>query len=399
MAEYQYLTETGVILPDTAETLEVVRNEFRTAFGNDLDVSAETPQGVLITGEVLARDAFLRNNADVANQINPNIAGGVFLDAIWGITGGQRFKATPTFVRNVTLAGVPSTIIPSGAIASVGPSGAQFQLISPVVLANDGTGLGNFQSVDLGAIAVNVSELNQIVTGVLGWETVSNPYAGDTGQPEESDIAARIRRRVTLALQGVALSEAIVSGVNALPAVRSMAFRENPTSAPVVIDGQNLVAHSVFVCVDGGLDTDIGLMLLRKKSSGAAWNGNTTVQVTEPYSGQVYDVKFSRPDEVLVYMQVYVRAGAPYADVPTTVRDAILAYADGEQEGEDGFVVGGDVSAFEIAGAVNRAAAPIYVTNLLLSTDGITYSTTTIPITIGQIATTLAGNIGVTVVP
>lgn len=399
MADYQYLTETGVILPDTADTLETVRDEFRAAFGNDLDVSAETPQGVLITGEVLARDSFLRNNADVANQINPNIAGGVFLDAIWGITGGQRFKATPSFVRNVTLTGVPSTIIPEGAIASVGASGAQFQLISPVVLANDGTGLGNFQSVDLGAVTVNVGELNQIVTGVLGWETVYNPYAGETGQPEESDIAARVRRRVTLALQGVALPEAIVSGVNSLPAVRSMAFRENPTGSPVVIDGQNLVAHSVFVCVDGGLDTDIGLMLLRKKSSGAAWNGNTTVQITEPYSGQVYDVKFSRPAEVLIYMQVYVKAGAPYADVPTTVRDAILAYAAGEQEGEDGFVVGGDVSAFEIAGAVNRAAAPIYVTNLLLSTDGVTFSSATIPINIAQIATTLAGNIGVTVVP
>lgn len=399
MAEYQYLTETGVIVPDTAETLETVRNEFRSAFGADLDVSAETPQGVLITGETIARDAVIRNNADLANQINPNLAGGVFLDAIWGITGGQRFKATPSFVRDVELTGVPSTIIPSGAIASVGPNGAQFQLLSPVVLANDGTGLGVFQSIELGAIAAPVNGLNQIVTGVLGWETVNNPYAAEPGDPEESDIGARARRRVTLALQGVALPEAIVSGVNSLPAVRSMAFRENPTGAPVVIDGQNLVAHSVFVCVDGGLDTDIGLMLLRKKSSGAAWNGNTTVTVTEPFSGQAYDVKFSRPDQIPIYMQVTVKAGAPYADVPNTVRNAILAYASGDQEGEEGFVVGGDVSAFEIAGAVNRAAAPIYVTNLLISTDGVTFSSTTIPITIGQIATVIAGNIGVTVVP
>lgn len=399
MADYQYLTETGVILPDTADTLEMVRSEFRTAFGNDLDVSAETPQGVLITGEVLARDAFLRNNADVANQINPNIAGGIFLDAIWGITGGQRFKATPSFIRGAILTGVPSTIIPAGALASVGAAGAQFQLITPVVLANDGTGLGVFQSVDLGPVAASIGALNQIVTGVLGWETVINPYEAELGLPEESDLAARVRRRVTLALQGVALPEAIVSGVNDLPGVRSMAFRENPTNAPVVIDGQNLVAHSIYVCVDGGLDNDIGLMLLRKKSSGAAWNGNTTVQVTEPYSGQVYDVKFSRPAAIPIFMQVYVKAGAPYADVPATVKNAILSYAAGEQDGEEGFVVGGDVSAFEIAGAVNRAAAPVYVTNVLLSTDGVTFSTATIPISIGQIATTVAANIGVTVVP
>lgn len=397
MVDYAFINETGVIVPDTSDLLNNVRGEFRTAFGEDLDVSPETPQGVLISAEVEARDAVARNNATLANQINPNIAGGVFLDAIWALTGGRRFEATPTRLWGVELAGVPGAGIPEGALARAGVDGPLFQLISPVTLDGSGNAIGAFQSVEFGAFPVGVGGLNTIVTAVLGWETVTNPFVAEVGASQESDAASRRRRRLTLALQGVSLGEAIVSGVNDLPGVKSMAFRENPTNAPVVIDGQALVAHSIFVCVDGGLDSEIALMLLRKKSLGAAWNGSTTVPTLDPVSGQTYDVKFSRPAEIQIYLNVTVKAGAPYADVPATIRAAILAYANGEQTDEEGFVVGGDVSAFEIASAVNRAAAPIYVTDLTMSTDGVTFSTATIPITIAQVARVLAGNIAVTV--
>lgn len=397
MSDYGYITATGVIVPDTSTTLEQVQNEYRAAFGDDLDVSPETPQGVLITAETLSRDAVARNNAALANQINPNLAGGVFLDALWALTGGARFVATPSVIRGAVLAGVPGAIIPAGSVASVSSTGARFLLQSAVILDGTGQGLGVFQSEELGAFPAGVGALNTIVTPVLGWETVTNPYAAEEGEPEESDAAARRRRRLTLALQGVALGEAILSGLNALPGVKSALFRENYTDAPVTIDDIELAPHSIYACVDGGLDNDIGLMLLRKKSMGAGYNGDTTVNVQDPVTGQLYEVLFQRPEEVEIYMQVTVKAGAPFADVPGTIRAAILAYANGEQTDEDGFVVGGDVSAFEIASAVNRVAAPIYITNLLLSTDNVTFSAATIPLTISQVARTIAGNISVTV--
>lgn len=398
MAEYEYLTQTGVIVPDTAELRTLVENEFKDAFGSDLDTSPETPQGVLITGETLARDKVVRNNADLANQINPNIAGGVFLDAIWALTGGQRVAATPSIVRDVALTGVPGTIVPAGALASVGPEGAQFELLSAVVLTG-GSGVGIFQSVDLGSIAAPVGALNQIVTGVLGWETVNNSNAAEVGRDEESDIASRIRRRQTLALQGITLPEAIMSGLRTVEGVRSAVFRENVTNASIVIEGVTLVAHSVYVDVDGGTDADVAMMLLRKKSIGAAWNGTLTVPTTEPFSGQVYDVKFSRPVAVPIFVQVTVRGGASFPDVPGLVRQAMVDYANGLQEGEEGFVVGGDVSPFELAAAVNRVTPTIYVQDVQLSTDGVTFSAANVTITIAQIATILAGNIAVTVVP
>lgn len=398
MADYEYINQTGVIIPDTADLRSEVEGEFREAFGSDLDVSPETPQGVLITAETLARDRVVRNNAALANQINPNLAGGVFLDAIWALTGGQRVAATPSLVRGAILTGVPGTIVPEGALASVGAAGAQFRLLSAVVLTG-GSGVGNFQSVDLGAITAPANSLSNIVTGVLGWETVTNPSAAEVGQDQESDLASRIRRRQTLAAQGITLPEAIMSGVYMVEGVKSAVFRENVTASPITIEGVTLGPHSIFVCVDGGTDQAVAQVLLRKKSIGAGWNGNTTVEITEPFSGQVYEVLFSRPEAVPILVRVTVSGGAGYADVPGLVRKAMVDYAQGNLEGEVGFVVGNDVSAFELASAVNRAAPEIYVQNVTLSLDGTTYSSNAIAITIEQIATLLAGDIAVTVLP
>lgn len=397
MANYDYVTATGVVVPDTSATLEQVRTEYRAAFGADLDVSAETPQGVLITAETESRDAVARNNAALANQINPNLAGGVFLDAIWALLGGARIKASPSLLRDVTLAGVAFTVIPEGSRAQVGTTGPIFALTSTVILDVSGNGSGDFQCIDDGAVSVAIGALNTIVTGVLGWETVTNPTAAEEGADRESDTAARGRRRNTLALQGVTLPEAATSGLHTVPGVRSSAFRENVTNAPVTIEGVTLGPHSVYACVDGGTDTDVATVLLRKKSGGAGWNGTTTVNITEANSGQVYAVKFSRPEIIQIFVQVTVAGGAAYPDVPTLVRNAMLAYADGEQDQEPGFVVGADVSPFELAAAVNAAAPPLYVKDCKLSTDGITFTAADVSITIAQKAGLLRGNIAVTV--
>src|SRR6478752_8892109 len=114
MADFDYVTTTGTIVPDTSTLLADVQDEYGAALGADIVVDPNTPQGAMITAEVIARTAVLSNNALVANQINPNLAGGVFLDAIWQLTGGQRLAATRSVVPGVELSGLPGTIIPAG---------------------------------------------------------------------------------------------------------------------------------------------------------------------------------------------------------------------------------------------------------------------------------------------
>lgn len=397
MAEFEYVESTGVVLPDTETLLDTVEGEYRAALGAQLNTDPATPQGRLIATEVTARDTYLRNAAALANQINPRMAEGVFLDAIWALTGGQRRAMTHTVVSNVALGGVAGTVIPEGSQAQT-PAGDIFETLGAAVLDGAGTATVDFQAVVGGPVPCEAGQLNTAVTGILGWETVNNPDDGVVGQDVESDAASRLRRQFTLALQGVALPEAIISGLMDTDGVRSLAFRENVADTAQIIDGVNMVAHSIFVCVDGGADSDVAAVILAKKSLGANYNGAVTVNVTDPASGQVYPVKFSRPTDVPIKVRVTITVGNSVANPQEIIRAAIVAYAAGEIDGERGFVVGGSVSPFELAGAINIATPGIYVRLLEVAKVPDAFGTVEVPITIQQIASINPNNIAVIVV-
>lgn len=384
MADFRYINSLGVIVPDTSTLLADVEAEWREALGEDLDTSPTEPQGVLIAAEVAARDAVVRNNAELANQINPDLAGGVFLDSIWSLTRGSRRPATRSLIQGAILGGQPNTFIPAGSLASVDGAGDQFATTAAVIIGPGGTVSADLRAVEFGPVPAPIGTLTAINSAVLGWETITNPQAAALGRLVESDIAARKRRRLTLALQGVALPEAITSRLYAIDGVRSLAFRENIESTTEVIDGVTMIPHSIFVCIQGGTDAEIAQALLETKSLGAGWNGTTTVSIVEPFSGQVYAVQFQRPALVNVFVRVTARFNG--VDAQTIIPSALQVYANGELEGEDGFVVGGDVTTFELSGAINQVEPRIFVTNVELSTDGITYASAPIPVSIEEVA-------------
>ena len=398
MATYDFVTDTGLIVADTSTTLDEVNDEYRNVFGADFVVDPETPEGALIAAETTSRQSVARNNALVANQINPNLAGGPFLDAIWALTGGQRQSASRSTVT-VTITGVAGVSVPQGSRART-VDGDEFQSTAAAIIGAGGTVSATFESVEFGPIAASANQLNQIVTGIIGWETITNPSAATLGVALESDSSSRQRRRETLALQGQSVAEAIISRVNNITGVRSVAFRENVTNASDTIDGILLVAHSIWVNVQGGDDNAIASAILDAKSAGSNFNGAQSVNVTDPFSGQTIAVLFDRPTEVRILMRVTVRQDATQAiDPNTAVKNSIIRYANGDIEGEAGFIIGEDVSPFEIASAVNRDNPPLHVTLVEISFESpISYVTTTLAIALSEVATIQEADIQVILV-
>lgn len=395
MPAYEYLTTTGTIVPDTADLKAEVQAEFRAALGADLSLDDETPQGVLIVGEVQSRSAAAANNASLANQINPDVATGVFLDGTCALFGLQRAAETQTYVRDVNLFGVPGTVIPTGARART-PAGDLFELVSTVTIGTGGAIAGDFLAVNGGPVPCNPGTLIQIVDGILGWEKVFNPFSGVLGVDVQSDESLRSLRRVTLARQNTSVAEAITSALYDIPAVKSLTFRENKTDTTAVIDGVTVRYHATWSCVDGGTDQEIAAALLRAATAGAGFSGSVSVNVVEPASGQTYVVQFERPTSIAVLVRVTVRRGLFVGTVTQTVQSAVLAYATGAQPGEQGFVVGAAVSPFEIAGAVSVAAPGLFVVKaeVALASDGI-FQTDELPIAIDEIASVAPSSITV----
>lgn len=374
MATYKYLSPQGVIVPDTSQILADTENEWKATFGDDLVTLPDTPQGTAIASDTAVRAEVVANNAAVANQINPNYAGGVFLDDIWALTGGKRREATYTLVDGVILNGVPGVVIPSGSRRA--SNGNLFELLLTVVLDASGHGTGIFQALEPGAIPCPAHSLVSPVAGYtsVGWETSDNPVAGTPGTEKQSDLSARKERTQTLALQGRSVTEAVSSNVRAVNGVKSLSFRENYEGLTQVIDGISLVEHSVWACVDGGEDADIAAALYRSKTGGANWNGAVSVPITDPWSGQSSTVKFDRPTAKPVMARFTVLSkGVGTGDPVLVIKDAIVNYANGLLEnGEEGFVLGTDVSPFELSAAANTASPQIFIKSVEVSLKSLT---------------------------
>ncbi len=508
---YQYINTNGTIVPDTSGILAGVQDEYKAVFQRaDLAVTADTPQGVLITAEALARVGEVNNNAATGNQINPNIAGGLWLDAIMALTlPAGRTAATQTLVSTVDLTGVAGTVIPAGVQAKTS-AGDLFATLSLVTLDVDGLATVDFVSVEYGAIACATHALDTIVSNVLGWETVDNGTAGVLGSATQSDQAARALRNNTLGFQGVALPVCITSSLYYVNAVKSLAFLENYNSTPMgglayvsggvtlddtiwgmtttgsitvgtssiefieslqalpavnpwpvaaftttanitlsgtgtqaggdwggslvsgttiilvknqttksqngwwiansggwtrhsyntnasVILGSNLgislISNSYWVCVDGGGDDDIAASLLENKSSGCAWNGSVEFETVEPASGQSYPVLFDRP----TINGIVIKVTTPDGNTANIIQ-AVLNYAAGLVEGLAGFVVGADVSTWEIGGAIIKQFPQYTITKLEISySDSVSYATTTLPIALNEIAYTQSSYVTVVI--
>lgn len=375
---YDYITETGVVQPDTSDVLTDVQAEWQTAFGADFSVDPATNQGRVISGEVTARTGVVNANAKVANQINPNLAGGLFLDALCALTGLTRAAATPTNVTNVTLTGVINTNIPAGTRASIGQGGAVFVLQNGVVLANNGSGggvgYGTFLAQTAGPTACASGALSWPVDAVLGWETITNNQSGTPasvtviGTNQQTDASLRALRNNTLALQGISTPQAQISNLFAIPGVTSVAFLENITDSSETINGVTLLPHSIWACVDGGSSAAIAASLLRNKTDGANWNGAQSVAVVEPASGQTYTVLFDRPTYVFIYGAMTIRQGSYTGNLQADAAQAVANYFIGAVDGFQAVGIGQNVSPFEIAAAVVSACPGCIVMNCTIGT-------------------------------
>src|SRR5690348_3734232 len=367
---YNFLIPQGLIEPETGEVMDGVATEYQNAFNDtSLITTPNTPQGVLIAAETIARQSVLDNNAALANQINPNYAGGIFLDAILALLGSQRTPASPSTVF-CTITGVAGTSIPAGAQISDSSGATVFALVSTTVIPTGGTALNvEFQSVATGPVAAPAGFLTVIVSNVLGWETVTNPTAATLGTATQSDTAARQQRLNTLAAQGSGLAEAITSALFLTTGVTSLTFQENISSSPQTINDILMVPHSLYTCVAGtATNLAIAETLTNTKSGGCAYNNGLGIPISQPvinqYSGQTIDVLFDRPSMVTISIIATVHQYTSVQDPISAVQNAILLYIGGGIPNIPGWNVGIPVSPFQLAGAINIEVPGLFVENI-----------------------------------
>lgn len=392
---YNYIVNTGVIVPDTSDLKNDITAEYQDTLGSDMNTTAGTPQGRLIDAETLARSNVVRSNSLTANMFNINLAYGKALDALGAMFGLYREGATSSSVL-ATITGVSGTVIPANSQASTA-KGVIFYLENQVTISESGTVQAVFLSQEKGEVPCAIGELNKIIDGTFGWETITNETPAVLGTPQESDESFKSKFPTGI-FTGKSLLEDYSSALGKVENLNSSYLYDNYTDEVITIDGVNIQPHSLYSCVDGGADQDVAEALFKVKSSGCGYTGNTTVFVKDPIYGNNYKVSFDRPEQILTDVKVTVKQeAAAEFDLEQAIIDTIIQYAAGNIPTVQGLSVNVNVSPFEIAGALSCSLPSISVQQVEIAVHGEALSTAVIPIKINQIAVITASNITVVI--
>lgn len=257
---YNFQKTSGTIVPNDAEIISGVQERFKDIFGAELDLSAETPVGRLIEAFSVLVKTTLGVTAQCANQFNPEIATGPFLDSIAAIFNLKRnpplrteIKVRCFFSNNTT-----ASDIPAGTSVMSSETGDTFTIQSPII-ASTATpiGEGRFYGESIaiadeyGPVPGTVGTVDVLQNSGMGWLGVTNTELIKVGRFEETDEEFRKRIRETRAIGTGSLLQ-IKSRLGRIDGVYAMAVVENNDSDELYNNGITIPPHSIFICVYTG---------------------------------------------------------------------------------------------------------------------------------------------------
>jgi uncharacterized phage protein gp47/JayE len=323
------ITSTGITAPSYNDILLSLQASFRSIYGSDAYLEADSQDGQLLA--VFARAVNDANQATISvyNAYSPQTAQGVALSNQVKMNGIARLVASASQV-NVTISGTVGTVITNGVVRDGNQN--LWNLPASVTIPISGAITVTATAQVLGAIAAGAGTVTNIMTPILGWQSVTNPSAASPGNPVETDAALRQRQKTSVALPSLTVLAGIVGAVESVAGVSLVAAYENDTGAT---DFNGLPPHSIALVVQGGDSLEIATAILNKKTPGAYTHGTTSVSITDPV-GAPQTIRYFVPTPKAVDITVTIHPINNYTTViGDEIKAAVAAYVNGLGIGQD----------------------------------------------------------------
>ena len=319
-------SKTGFDVTEIDDLREQIASEWQEAFKEKdrplLNTDPETPQGQIIDSQVATVNQKDSEVLYLAQQFDPRTAEGRFQNALAEIYFIKRKPAINSYAM-CTINGRAGTQIDAGALIESEIDGTQWSLDQNVIIPANETITAKFTCLTDGAISASSGTLTKIVTTVTGWDTVTNATA-IVGSLEESQSAFEQRRKDSVSLNARSTVNAVYANVAQCDGVIAVYAVDNKKNISETIDNYTLTPHSIFVSVIGGENEDIAKAIYNNLSAGCDYNGNTSVDITNEYSGAIETVKFYRPDVFNIYVKVQIQNSAQLQnDYENIVKQAV----------------------------------------------------------------------------
>ena len=342
------VTERGFRRPTYVELLNAIEYKARELFGQRAVLTVRSPLGIFLRIFAWMLNILFALMEDVYNSRFVDTAVGTSLYNLGRAIGLSLLPAQKAS-GYVTFSGAVGTAIPSGFLVKT-VAGYQYAVLVAGRIGADGTVILPVQAVGTGAdYNADAGTVKEIVNPLDGVSSCTNASAMTGGRWRESDEEFRDRYYKSVDFAGGVNADAIAGEIlQNVEGVYSAICYENDTDE---VDALGLPPHSFEVVAYGGLDEEVAKAIFRRKAGGIQTYGGKTIPVVA-LNGQSYDIHFSRPATVPIYIKVYdleTDTNFPW-DGESRIKAALISFIGGDVQG--GLPIGTDVLYMALPGAI-----------------------------------------------
>lgn len=380
--------DTGLVVDRFDEVKEALITDLQAAFGDDIKTTDDSVFGQIINifAEAVADQNELVEQVKNAFTI---YASGQALSDLVKINGINRNEAEFSTVQVELTANAAGATVPSGSLIEHVETGEQFETVGLGLILPNATISISAKAVNPGPIEAQIGKLTKIVNPVFGWDSVTNPVAATPGANEETDTELRARREIAASAAGPGTVGSILTAILDLDDVEAAQVYQNNGQST---DSFGIPRQHIFAVVLGGLDPEIAQTIFDNVGGGIGTFGTETENVTEPITGIAYDIKFSRPSQLTVYIDLELVTNEDFpGDGEDQIKANLVSY------GEENQGIGIDVIYSRLFTPINEVPGH-YVNSLTVGYSPSPVGTSNLSVDLDEqaVITTAAINITVT---
>lgn len=357
-------TANGIAIQTFEEIFEELVNGYREIYGQDINLSQESPDGQRVGIEAKALLDVQQYALALANSFDPDFAFGAGL--------GKIAKLSGIFLRPGTHSQWDITVDTDRPVAlQAGYTiedelGQEWSLQEQVQLLTGG-GVVTFYAVEFGELTGGIGADLQEVTFVRGVTGLRADVAAVPGRDEETDPEFRRRRNRSLENPAYSTVGGLYARLANLPGVTDLQVYENdqPTTDPET----GLPPNSVWAVVENGTVDAIAETLTKHRTSGCQTIGDVSGTYTEtlihPNGTEFYLTRimnFSRPEYVDLHVKLTATRKHASEPIDTDLIKQLVA--------ERTLIIGQSIQAGELYENAYGAGTGYIVTDLQISDDG-----------------------------
>lgn len=306
-----YIGQNGLVTQSLEDIKTQITGEYQATYGNDINVSQNSPDGQKINIEALAKKDILDLITAFYNNIDVDAVIGLPQQILYKLNGITINAYTYSYVyvnvtvtENVTLPGLDANINNvDGTGYTVRDTNGNRYILASTANLTAGTHLLNFRAAELGSItslANTITIMETVLKGVSGVNNPANNYI--TGNTGESAAEFRQRRNKAMSVASQGFTDSIESQMLNLPTVTQCKAYDNKSNSTV----NGIPPHTVWVIVEGGTPQEIGQVIYANIPPGIPMKGDQSVLITKS-SGDMEFFYYDTPAAVNLYVRATIK--------------------------------------------------------------------------------------------